>query len=288
MGAKACSSRSNDRPTGPRLGLSATPSGVAAFDFTGKVVLVTGGTRGVGRGISDAFCDAGATVAVTARREPDFALVAPGGGEPSFHPADVRDFDQVEALVADVVKRHGRLDIVINNAGGSPPADTLTASPRFSSAIVALNLLAPLYVTQAAHPHLARAGGSVVNIGSVSATRPSPGTAAYGAAKAGLANLTRTLAVELAPHVRVNLLTGGLIDTEQSDLHYGDAASAGAAAATVPMGRLAVPADVANACLFLASGLAAHITGADLAVHGGGERPAFLDAVEAASGDRSA
>lgn len=200
----------------------------------------------------------------------------------------MRDFDQVEDLIKAVVARHGRLDVVINNAGGSPPANTLEASPRFSTAIVSLNLLAPLFVVQAAYPHLARATGSVVNIGSVSAQRPSPGTAAYGAAKAGLVNLTKTLAVELAPHVRVNMVTGGLIDTEQSDLHYGSVDGAAAAAATVPMGRLATPADVANACLFLASPFAGHVTGADIAVHGGGERPAFLDAVEAASGDRSA
>ena len=91
-------------------------------------------------------------------------------------------------------------------------------------------------------------GGSIVNIASVSAERPSPGTAAYGAAKAGLLNLTRTLAVEWAPKVRVNAVTAGMIRTEQSHLHYGDQAGVDAVAATVPLGRLAEPEDIGDAC----------------------------------------
>ncbi len=121
-------------------------------------------------------------------------------------------------------------------------------------------------------------GGAIVNIGSVSGLRPSPGAAAYGAAKAGLANLTTTLAVEWAPKVRVNLVTGGLIATEQAELFYGDAEGQARVAATVPMRRLATPRDIADACAFLASPLASYVAGANLVVHGGGERPAFLDA----------
>jgi len=121
-------------------------------------------------------------------------------------------------------------------------------------------------------------GGSIVNIGSVSGLRPSPGTAAYGAAKAGLVNLTQSLAVEWAPRVRVNCVSAGLVHTEQSGLHYGDEAGVAAVAATIPLGRLGDPADVADACLFLASPLAAYVSGANLVVHGGGERPAFLEA----------
>jgi len=111
----------------------------------------------------------------------------------------------------------------------------------------------------------------------VSALRPSPGTAAYGAAKAGLLNLTQSLAVEWAPKVRVNAIAAGMIRTEQSHLHYGDDAGIAAVGATVPLGRLGEPEDVGDACLFLASSLAAYVTGASLLLHGGGERPAFLD-----------
>ena len=235
----------------------------------------------MGRGIAARFLAAGAEVTVCCRHRPD-ALPAADGREALFLEGDVRDPDQVHALVAAVVERFGRLDVVVNNAGGSPRADAATASPRFSTSIVALNLLAPLHVAQAANRVMQEQeeGGAIVNIGSVSGLRPSPGTAAYGAAKAGLVNLTATLAVEWAPKVRVNCVSAGMVHTESSDLHYGDEGGVAAVAATVPLGRLAEPADVADACLFLASPAAAYISGANLVLHGGGERPAFLDAAQ--------
>jgi NAD(P)-dependent dehydrogenase (short-subunit alcohol dehydrogenase family) len=125
-------------------------------------------------------------------------------------------------------------------------------------------------------------GGAIVMVGSVSGRRPSPGTAAYGAAKAGLASLTESLAVEWAPKVRVNGLAVGMVRTEQSELHYGDADGVARVGATVPLGRLAEPTEVGACALFLASPLASYVTGATLTVHGGGERPAFLAAAEAA------
>jgi NAD(P)-dependent dehydrogenase (short-subunit alcohol dehydrogenase family) len=125
-------------------------------------------------------------------------------------------------------------------------------------------------------------GGSIVNVGSVSGVRPSPGTAAYGAAKAGLHNLTTTLAVEWGPKVRVNCVIGGLIRTEQAHLFYGDDDGIARVSATVPLGRLADPEEIGGACLYLASPLASYVSGALLMVHGGGERPAYIDA---AAGD---
>jgi NAD(P)-dependent dehydrogenase (short-subunit alcohol dehydrogenase family) len=158
-----------------------------------------------------------------------------------------------------------------------------TASPRLHQKVVELNLLAPLHVSQRANAVMQQqdSGGAIVMIGSVSGTRPSPGTAAYGAAKAGLANLATSLAVEWAPKVRVNTVVVGPVDTELSHLHYGDDTGVAAVGSTIPMGRMATPADVAEACLFLASPAAAYITGSTLTVHGGGERPAFLDASNA-------
>jgi NAD(P)-dependent dehydrogenase (short-subunit alcohol dehydrogenase family) len=218
-------------------------------------------------------------VAICGRHEP-YTLPASGARTATFHTADVRDADQVGALVDDVVARHGRLDVVINNAGGSPPADSATASPKFSTAIVALNLLGPLYVAQRAYPVMAAqdGGGLIINIGSVSGLRPSPNTVAYGAAKAGLVNLTQTLAMEWAPKVRVNMVTVGLVRTEKAHLFYGDEARQAAVDATVPFGRMATPSDVGDACLLLASPLASYVTGANLVVHGGGERPPYLGA----------
>ena len=247
------------------------------LDMTGKVVVVTGGGRGVGRGITERFVSAGATVAICGRNDPE------PGGHATFFRTDVRDAGEVGALIEAITARFGRLDVVVNNAGGSPYALAASASPRFSSSIVNLNLMAPLYVATAANAVMQRqdSGGCVINIGSVSGTRPSPGTAAYGAAKAGLINLTQTLAVEWAPKVRVNCVTAGAIRTEQAHLHYGDEAGIAAVAATVPLGRMGEPADVGSACLFLASPMASFVSGSNFLVHGGGERPAFLDAANA-------
>lgn len=218
---------------------------------------------------------------ICGRTEPDTPLVASGRAA-EFIGADVRDPDAVTELVDEIVRRHGRLDVLINNAGGAPPADTATVSPRFSRSIIELNLLAPLVCGQRANAVMQTqdTGGSIVNIASVSALRANPNAAAYGAAKAGLLNLTETYAVEFAPKVRVNAVSAGLIRTEQAHLFYGDEAGIAAVGATVPLGRMGLPADIANACLFLASDAAAYISGANLLVHGGGERPAYLDAAD--------
>jgi len=244
--------------------------------LAGRVVLVTGGVRGVGAGISAVFADQGATVVTCARR--------PVEGLPyEFHSCDVRDAEAVAALIDVIVGKHGRLDVAVNNAGGSPFALAADASPRFHQKIIELNLLGMLHVSQAANavmqqqPH----GGSIVSISSVSGRRPSPGTAAYGAAKAGVDSLTTSLAVEWAPKVRVNSVVVGMVATEQAELFYGDSDSQAAVAATVPLGRLAKPEDIGWAAAFLASDAASYVSGATLAVHGGGEPPPYLSASSA-------
>lgn len=252
------------------------------IDLSGQIVLVTGGVRGVGAGISRAFLAAGATVLTCARRPADEPITV-GDRSTEHLTCDVRDVDAVAAMFAEILARHGRIDHVVNNAGGAPFAMADAASPKFHAKIVELNLLAPLLISQQANAVMQKqdAGGSIVMITSVSGHRPSPGTAAYGAAKAGLDNLASSLAVEWAPKVRLNSVVVGPVETELSHLHYGDADGVAAVAKTVPMGRLASPADVGSAALFLASPLAAHVSGATLLVHGGGERPAFLDAATA-------
>jgi NAD(P)-dependent dehydrogenase (short-subunit alcohol dehydrogenase family) len=137
-----------------------------------------------------------------------------------------------------------------------------------------------LYVSLAANAVMQRQnkGGSIVSVSSVSGRRPSPGTAAYGAAKAGVDSLTATLAVEWAPKVRVNAVVAGMVATEQVELFYGDADSQAAVAGTVPLGRLARPDEIGWAAAFLASDAASYISGATLPVHGGGEPPPYLTA----------
>ena len=244
-----------------------------------RTVLVTGGAKGVGRGISEAFLASGAQVIVCGREAPA-DLPRSGDRSVEFIACDVRKREQVDALFEQIAQRHGRLDVLVNNAGGAPFALADKASPRFHESIFALNLLAPLHLAQKANQLMqAQAeGGVVLFIGSVSALRASPGTAAYGAAKAGVLSLVQSLAVEWAPKVRVCAVSPGLVRTEQSDLHYGDEASIARVAQTIPAGRLASVAEIGQACVWMASASAAYASGTNLVLHGGGERPAFLDA----------
>ncbi|HEY8534236.1 MAG TPA: SDR family oxidoreductase [Micromonospora sp.] len=249
-------------------------------DLTDKAVIVTGGTRGIGAEIARRYLDAGARVLVCARNPVD-ELPASAGRRAEFIQADVRQAEQAAAVVDAAVDRFGRLDILVNNAGGSPMADAATASPRFISAVIALNLLAPFFLAQRANAVMQEQpeGGLIINIGSVAGRDPAPGTAAYSAAKAGLTTLTRALALEFGPRVRVNQVTVGLVRTELAHLHYGDEEGIRAVAATIPLQRMATPSDVADACLMLSSPLAGYVNGAELRVDGGGEIPArFLAA----------
>jgi NAD(P)-dependent dehydrogenase (short-subunit alcohol dehydrogenase family) len=190
----------------------------------------------------------------------------------------VRDDESVAALIKTVADRHGRLDVVVNNAGGSPYVLAAESSAKFNTKIVELNLLGPLSVSIHANAVMQAQpqGGAIINVASVSGRRPTPGTAPYGAAKAGMESITSTLAVEWAPKVRVNSVVVGMVETEQSELFYGDADSIAAISKNVPLGRLAKPDDVGWAAAFLASDVASYISGASLEVHGGGEPPHYL------------
>jgi NAD(P)-dependent dehydrogenase (short-subunit alcohol dehydrogenase family) len=251
------------------------------FDYSGRVVLVTGGTKGIGRGIAEAFLAAGATVVACGRSAPA-EPVAAGGRDAEFISCDVKDIDSVRALFEQIKGRHGRLDVVVNNAGGAPSAPAATASPRFHESIIRLNLLAPLNVAQLANAIMQDQpdGGAVIFIGSIGSLRPAPGTAAYSAAKAGVAMLGWGLAQEWAPKVRVMTVSPGLVHTDQADVHYGDSAISAAVAQTIPMKRMATPEDIAQACLMMAAPQMAYATGSNLYVHGGGEPPVFQTVVE--------
>ena len=244
-----------------------------SLDLAGRVALVTGGSQGIGAGIARVLVAAGAQVVTCARS----AVDSPAPGTTHVQ-CDVRDPDAVSAMVTELVRDHGRLDVLVNNAGGSPYALAADASPRFLDKVLGLNLTAPLLVAQTANAVMQQqeSGGAIVNISSVSALRPSPGTAAYGAAKAGVDSLTRSLAVEWGPKVRVNTVDVGLCRTEQTSDHYGGDDTVAAIEATIPLGRMADPTEVGNVVCFLASDLASYVSGACVECHGGGEPPVFL------------
>ena len=246
-------------------------------DFSGKTVLVTGGAGHIGRAICEHFLAAGANVVACGRRAPEQPIAA-DGLEAHFIGADVRDHEASEQLIETVLEEHGRLDILVNNAGGGPPVEAATATPSLTEKIIALNLVAPLVLAQQAHSALVGGDqpGVIINIASVSGVRPSPGSAAYGAAKAGLISATQSLAMEWGPDIRVNAIVVGLVHNEAGYEHYGGEVGFQKVADMLPLKRMAEPADIARSVLMLCSDDAAYISGAALEVHGGGEVPVFL------------
>ena len=246
-------------------------------EFAGRVVVVTGGAGHIGRAICEAFLAEGAEVIAVGRREPKPAIMV-GDREASFFSADIRDPGASQALIDHVTRIHGHIDILVNNAGGGPPVAAADASPELTQKIIALNLTAPVVLSQQAHPALMASEqvASVINIASVSGARPSPGTAAYGAAKAGLLNVTKSLAMEWGPDIRVNALIVGLVHNDAGVEHYGGEAGFQRVADMLPLKRMAAPSDIANAVLMLCSDRSSYISGANLEVDGGGEVPVFL------------
>jgi len=248
------------------------------YDYSGKSVIVTGGSKGIGKAVAQGFLAAGANVFICGRTEPA-QPISVDGKIASFFPLDVRKPEASQQLIDQVLESSGRLDILINNAGGSPPAVAADASYRFSESIIRLNLIAPLLMSQQAYHAMSAAknGGAIVNIASVSGIRPSPGTAAYGAAKAGLINLTQSLAQEWgAENIRVNAIIAGLVKTEAAQEHYNGSTGIKGIEAALPMNRMASPQDISNACMFLTAAESSYVNGASLEVFGGGEPPSYL------------
>jgi NAD(P)-dependent dehydrogenase (short-subunit alcohol dehydrogenase family) len=250
----------------------------ALGDAGGKVVIVTGGNRGVGRVIARRFLEEGASVTTCSRGEYDDPPAAEGvpdaGGRIVHVPCDVRNVDDIDIVVRRTLDTFGRIDVLINNAGGSPVVPTGPTSPRFHAAVIAINLTGPLWFSQRANAVMQEqsAGGSIVNISSMASVHPSPGLVAYGAAKAGLNHLTRSLAVEWGPKVRMNCIALGTIQTEALDevIFGNDAESKHRYEERVPLRRIGRPEEIANTCIFLASDKAAYINGATIWADGGG------------------
>lgn len=247
------------------------------LDLTGTSVLITGGTKNIGLGITRAFLATGAHVVTCARTAPEEPIRL-GDSEAHFIATDVRDAEQCEALVAATVERHGRLDILINNAGGGPPFDSTTASTRLAERIIALNLTAAYFMSVMANRVMREQedGGLILNVGSIAGREPLPGTAAYAAAKAGLSAMTKAMAFEYGPKVRVNEVVVGLVHTDLSEMHYGGAEALRRISSTIASKRMVTPADIANSLLLFCGPGARHFTGAAIECNGGGTLPAWL------------
>jgi len=249
---------------------------VAPFDLTGKKAFVTGASRGIGQAIAVALAQAGADLALVARSEDGLAATAEqaakAGREAHVIPADVTRQDAVEAAVAAAIDRLGHVDIVVNNAGGANFAVPFLdlRLPGWDK-LIRLNLDSAVYVCRAIGGHLVGRGtGSVINVASVAGLTASPFLSPYGAAKAGLISLTKTLAVEWASRgVRVNALCPGWTETELNRHLWEDDTAGKATVATVPMQRWGRAEEMTGPAVFLASDASSYMTGQALVIDGG-------------------
>ena len=249
---------------------------MALFDLTGKSAFVTGASRGIGQSIAVALADAGADVALVARSADGLADTAEAigalGRKAFVIPADVTSQEEVAAAVTAAIDQLGQVDIVINNAGGS---NFMVSFRDLRLAgwekLIRLNLDSAVYVCHAFAGHLLDRGqGTVINVASVAGVAASPLLSPYGAAKAGLISLTKTLAAEWARDgVRVNALCPGWTATDLNRNLWQDPAAGPATVATVPMGRWAAPEEMAGPAVFLASDASSYMTGQVLIVDGG-------------------
>jgi 7-alpha-hydroxysteroid dehydrogenase len=251
------------------------------FRLDGKVAVVTGGGQGIGRGIALALAEAGADVVVAARTQADLdevvGQVEQRGRRALAHVTDVTRTEDLDALVAATVGEFGRLDVLVNNAGGTGPRPAMKTSEAFFENALRFNVTAPFLLTQrAARAMVDTAGeGSVVNVSSRSSDMVMTSFVAYGAAKAALNKVTQNLAAELAPRVRVNAISVGGVATRSLEMVLTDDALRQQYEANTPMGRPGTPEDIACAALYLASPASSWVTGKVLQVDGGVERPAI-------------
>lgn len=243
------------------------------FKLTDRVVMITGAGRGIGAGCAQACAEAGAHVALTARTvsqlEEVAAEVRAQGRKALIFPADVNDLDTLEAFVAATIEEFGRIDTVINNAGGSMPAPFMDTSTEMFEKAFHFNVTTAFSLSQHALPHLLETGGSIVNISSTMGRIRERGFVAYGTAKAALAHMTRLMAADCAPRVRVNAIAVGSVATSALEIVLTNEDLRKEMTETTPLRRLGEVQDIAAGVVYLASDAASYITGKILEIDGG-------------------
>ena len=235
----------------------------------GRVAIVTGGSTGIGRAIAETYLDHGATV-VIANRSPESGHETAAALDCEFVRCDVSAYDQVTALVEATVKEYGRLDVVVNNAGIGRTGSIEEMDLDDWHDVLDVNLTGTMYGTRAALPHLKATDGCVINVGSIYGLVAGPNATAYAAAKAAVANLTRSVAVDYADEgVRVNGICPGFVETPMTAEAFEADEFYEYVRGSTPMGRVAQPEEIAGIALFLASDAASYVTGVNIPVDGG-------------------
>jgi 7-alpha-hydroxysteroid dehydrogenase len=251
------------------------------FKVPDKVAIVTGAGRGVGAGVATALAEVGADVVCAARTADDIEATAEQvrarGRRALAVPTDVTERDQLEALVAATVEEFGRIDIVINNAGGWPPQPLLRTSERAFEGAFRFNVTSAFLLTRFAVPVMLETagGGAIVNISSRSASMVQPVFTAYGTAKAALSFMTRNMAPELAPKIRVNAIELGGVETDALASVLTDDSVRRQLEDNTPMKRVGQVEDIAACVVYLASPASSWVTGKVFQIDGGVEHPAF-------------
>ena len=255
---------------------------LSKFSLKGKVAIVTGGGRGIGKAIAQGFAKAGARVAITSRKMNDLEATAAEikafGGEAFPVQAHLGKMEEINRMVSAVMDRFGRIDILVNNAGTAPAlANVLDSDERLWETIINLNMKGLFFTSQAvARIMKKQGGGKIINIASVDGFKPEPGVSIYSISKAGVRMVTKAFAMELAPfNIQVNTIAPGPINTKMLNSHWANLPPEEAKkqkdtmAEMTAMGRIGEPEEIAGAAVYLASAASSYTTGAEIVIDGG-------------------